>query len=81
MGQHHDNCHRPHADIGGTTPPSRLRSSENYLLTLHTQPFKRLWRACPSNRAEQALARHLPCACVRNVNLPCTNSRILAFMS
>ena len=33
---HHYNWHRPHQGIGGTTPMSRLRSSRNNLLTLHT---------------------------------------------
>jgi transposase InsO family protein len=33
---HHYNWHRPHQGIGGATPMSRLRSSRNNLLTLHT---------------------------------------------
>ena len=34
--QHHYNWHRPHADIGGQVPMSRLASSGNNVLTLHT---------------------------------------------
>lgn len=34
--QHHYNCHRPHSGIGGLPPISRLTSSRNNLLTLHT---------------------------------------------
>ena len=34
--QHHYNCHRPHSGIGGVPPISRLSSSRNNLLTLHT---------------------------------------------
>ncbi|MEO3712552.1 IS481 family transposase [Roseateles flavus] len=34
--QHHYNCHRPHSGIGGLPPISRLNSSRNNLLTLHT---------------------------------------------
>lgn len=34
--QHHYNCHRPHSGIGGLPPISRLSSSGNNLLTLHT---------------------------------------------
>ena len=34
--QHHYNCHRPHTAIGGLPPISRLTSSRNNLLTLHT---------------------------------------------
>jgi transposase InsO family protein len=34
--QHHYNCHRPHSGIGGLPPISRLSSSRNNLLTLHT---------------------------------------------
>jgi transposase InsO family protein len=34
--QHHYNCHRPHSGIGGVPPISRLTSSRNNLLTLHT---------------------------------------------
>ena len=34
--QHHYNCHRPHSAIGGQPPISRLSSSRNNLLTLHT---------------------------------------------
>jgi transposase InsO family protein len=33
---HHYNWHRPHQGIGGATPMSRLRTSRNNLLTLHT---------------------------------------------
>jgi transposase InsO family protein len=33
---HHYNWHRPHQGIGGASPMSRLRSSRNNLLTLHT---------------------------------------------
>lgn len=33
---HHYNWHRPHQGIGGATPMSRLNSSGNNLLTLHT---------------------------------------------
>ena len=33
---HHYNWHRPHQGIGGLPPMSRLRSSRNNLLTLHT---------------------------------------------
>jgi transposase InsO family protein len=33
---HHYNWHRPHQGINGTPPISRLRSSRNNLLTLHT---------------------------------------------
>ncbi len=33
---HHYNWHRPHQGIGGAVPMSRLRSSGNNLLTLHT---------------------------------------------
>jgi len=33
---HHYNWHRPHQGIGGLAPMSRLRSSRNNLLTLHT---------------------------------------------
>jgi transposase InsO family protein len=32
---HHYNWHRPHQGIGGVAPMSRLKSSENNLLTLH----------------------------------------------
>lgn len=34
--QHHYNWHRPHAGIGGQVPMSRLNSSRNNVLTLHT---------------------------------------------
>ena len=34
--QHHYNCHRAHSGIGGLPPISRLRSSGNNLLTLHS---------------------------------------------
>ncbi|MGJ7553883.1 IS481 family transposase [Variovorax sp. RB3P1] len=34
--QHHYNWHRPHSGIGGLVPMSRLNSSRNNLLTLHT---------------------------------------------
>lgn len=34
--QHHYNWHRPHAGIGGQVPMSRLTSSRNNVLTLHT---------------------------------------------
>jgi len=34
--QHHYNCHRPHSGIGGIAPMSRLKSSRNNLLTLHS---------------------------------------------
>lgn len=34
--QHHYNWHRPHSGIGGAVPMSRLNSSRNNLLTLHT---------------------------------------------
>ena len=34
--QHHYNWHRPHSGIGGIAPMSRLNSSRNNLLTLHT---------------------------------------------
>jgi len=34
--QHHYNWHRPHAGIGGAFPMSRLNSSRNNLLTVHT---------------------------------------------
>jgi transposase InsO family protein len=34
--QHHYNWHRPHAGIGGTFPMSRLNSSRNNLLTVHS---------------------------------------------
>jgi transposase InsO family protein len=34
--QHHYNCHRPHAGIGGATPLSRLSQSRNNPLTLHS---------------------------------------------
>ena len=34
--QHHYNCHRPHSGIGGLPPVSRLSSSRNNLLTLHS---------------------------------------------
>ncbi len=34
--QHHYNWHRPHSGIGGVAPMSRLRTSENNLLTVHT---------------------------------------------
>ena len=34
--QHHYNCHRPHSGIGGLPPISRLSSSRNNLLTLHS---------------------------------------------
>jgi transposase InsO family protein len=34
--QHHYNCHRPHSGIGGVPPLSRLSSSRNNLLTLHS---------------------------------------------
>lgn len=34
--QHHYNCHRPHSGIGGHPPISRLISSRNNLLTLHS---------------------------------------------
>jgi len=34
---HHYNWHRPHQGIGGLAPMSRLRSSRNNLLTLHTE--------------------------------------------
>jgi len=34
--QHHYNCHRPHSAIGGLPPISRLNSSRNNLLTIHT---------------------------------------------
>lgn len=34
--QHHYNCHRPHSGIGGKPPISRLSSSRNDLLTLHS---------------------------------------------
>ncbi len=34
--QHHYNCHRPHSGIGGVPPISRLTSSRNNLLTLHS---------------------------------------------
>jgi transposase InsO family protein len=34
--QHHYNWHRPHSGIGGLPPMSRLSSSRNNLLTLHT---------------------------------------------
>lgn len=33
---HHYNWHRPHQGIGGVAPMSRLRSSRNNLLTLHS---------------------------------------------
>ncbi len=33
---HHYNWHRPHQGIGGATPMSRLKSSRNNLLTLHS---------------------------------------------
>jgi len=33
---HHYNWHRPHQGIGGLAPMSRLRSSKNNLLTLHS---------------------------------------------
>jgi transposase InsO family protein len=33
---HHYNWHRPHQGIGGATPMSRLRTSRNNLLTLHS---------------------------------------------
>jgi transposase InsO family protein len=33
---HHYNWHRPHQGIGGATPMSRLNTSRNNLLTLHT---------------------------------------------
>jgi transposase InsO family protein len=33
---HHYNWHRPHQGISGTTPMSRLKTSRNNLLTLHT---------------------------------------------
>jgi transposase InsO family protein len=33
---HHYNWHRPHSGIGGLAPMSRLNSSRNNLLTLHT---------------------------------------------
>lgn len=34
--QHHYNWHRPHSGIGGAVPMSRLNSSRNNLLTLHS---------------------------------------------
>ena len=34
--QHHYNWHRPHSGIGGFAPMSRLNSSRNNLLTLHS---------------------------------------------
>ena len=34
--QHHYNWHRPHSGIGGLVPMSRLSSSRNNLLTLHS---------------------------------------------
>lgn len=34
--QHHYNCHRPHSGIGGLPPISRLSSSGNNLLTIHS---------------------------------------------
>jgi transposase InsO family protein len=34
--QHHYNWHRPHSGIGGIAPMSRLNSSRNNLLTLHS---------------------------------------------
>lgn len=34
--QHRYNCHRPHSGIGGVPPLSRLSSSRNNLLTLHS---------------------------------------------
>jgi transposase InsO family protein len=34
--QHHYNWHRPHSGIGGLVPMSRLKSSRNNLLTLHS---------------------------------------------
>jgi transposase InsO family protein len=34
--QHHYNWHRPHSGIGGAAPMSRLSSSGNNVLTLHT---------------------------------------------
>lgn len=34
--QHHYNCHRPHSGIGGLPPISRLSTSRNNLLTLHS---------------------------------------------
>ena len=36
LWQHHYNCHRPHSGIGGVPPISRLSSSRNNLLTLHS---------------------------------------------
>ena len=33
--QHHYNWHRPHSGIGGIAPMSRLKTSENNLLTVH----------------------------------------------
>ncbi|MCP6756354.1 integrase core domain-containing protein, partial [Klebsiella pneumoniae] len=33
---HHYNWHRPHQGINGVAPVSRLRSSRNNLLTLHS---------------------------------------------
>ncbi len=33
---HHYSWHRPHSGIGGLAPMSRLNSSRNNLLTLHT---------------------------------------------
>jgi transposase InsO family protein len=35
--QHHYNRHRPHAGIGGAFPMSRLNSSRQNLLTVHSQ--------------------------------------------
>jgi transposase-like protein len=34
--QHHYNWHRPHSGIGGAAPMSRLGSSANNVLTVHT---------------------------------------------
>jgi len=34
--QHHYNWHRPRSGIGGVAPMSRLKTSENSLLTVHT---------------------------------------------
>ena len=34
--QHHYNCHRPHSGIGGVPPISRLSTSRDHLLTVHS---------------------------------------------
>ena len=50
---HHCNGHRPHQGIGGDTPMSRIKTSRNSHLTLHTWRLAGNWSV---NEAVQAAA-------------------------